>query len=474
MRFRKLIVALATLGMLTSYGPTAATALTATQGITVKSIVSNGSGTCALSTQGRVWCWGTDRYGVLGLGNPKSGFGNLYSNHPIQITGIINAIQIDKGDDFACALLKTGTVKCWGEGISGQLGTGNRNSSAEPVDVKGLTGVVQVTTGSKFACALLTNKQVKCWGANTQMGSGTLLGTGKGDMYITVPTTVRGVTDAAQIDAGESRTCAVLTTGSVKCWGYGKRGDGATYVTNIPNLVTGVTNAKSVEVGRSAACLTLTTGKVSCWGSDFDSSIPVLVPSLENVSSMKFSPYRYCAVLTDSQVKCWGSELFGELGNGGSPKDEIETPTVISQLSGTRELSVELYRGCALFSPAQIKCWGHNYIGDGITDSSTTPLPVTLRNAPAYATGVKVISSSAGKSLVTWKPADSNGTSGLKYRVRIRSNSASQWGNWGTATSGLKAYVAKLSKGKSYQLQVAASTKYGLSLSSIVTFKQTK
>jgi hypothetical protein len=56
----------------------------------------------------------------------------------------------------------------------------------------------------------------------------------------------------------------------------------------------------------------------------------------------------------------------------------------------------------------------------------------------------------------------------------VRTNSSSSWGNWGTDSSSLKSALSRLSKGKSYQVQVASWTKYGLSLSTIVTFKQTK
>ena len=71
------------------------------------------------------------------------------------------------GTNFACATLASGSVECWGNGNSGDLGNGFAVQETSPVLVSGITNAVQVSAGYDFACALLSTGAVDCWGDNT-------------------------------------------------------------------------------------------------------------------------------------------------------------------------------------------------------------------------------------------------------------------------------------------------------------------
>jgi hypothetical protein len=188
---------------------------------------------CASDTTGAVWCWGSNTNGALGIGSatPSS------STTPMQVqtaTGLLSGIQkvwFSVASTTGCATDGSGDLWCWGAGANGQLGNGYTNNSlfAVPVVTSAsgtqLTGVMDVAIAADHACALESDGTVWCWGqnANGEIGQGTTTGS---DLY---PTQVMGLPGTAvSVSAGvntadnydnQSWSCAVITNGSVWCWG---------------------------------------------------------------------------------------------------------------------------------------------------------------------------------------------------------------------------------------------------------------
>src|SRR5262249_55067635 len=132
------------------------------------------------------------------------------------------AVSIGVGGDggptprgHACALKRGGAVRCWGANDAGQLGNGTLAGSAVPVSVAGLSsGVTAVAAGGGHTCALLTSGKVKCWGDNFfgQLGNGTRTSSA-------LPVDVVGLEGVTAIAAGAISTCAIAAGGRVSCWG---------------------------------------------------------------------------------------------------------------------------------------------------------------------------------------------------------------------------------------------------------------
>jgi hypothetical protein len=247
-------------------------------GITNALAVSGGGDhTCALLSTGRVACWGRNYVGELGDGTtsgPETCFVNnnepyACSKIPVMVSGITNATAIAAGGDHTCALLATGKVECWGE-------QDFERGSSVPVEVGGVAGVVALTTGYWQTCALLSNRHIACWGLGGYGGLGNGTTTGGA-----TPVEVSGITDATEVSTGDDHTCAVLAGGSVRCWGensFGELGDGTEagpercgFSTTIacstrPVGVSGITHASGVGLGIWHSCAVLSIGSVECWG----------------------------------------------------------------------------------------------------------------------------------------------------------------------------------------------------------------
>ena len=263
--------------------------------LTAQNIVraATGSGfVCAVTAGGAAICAGEGPYRELGGLLPGASWGGSYwascipgvqnaCRNPTAgfqtVTGLGSNVQaVTAGGNHACALTTGGAMHCWGHNGQGQVGFGVLATETDPGTVTGLSaGVAAITAGGAHTCALLATTGVKCWGYN-KYGQ---LGDGSTTNRLT-PTPVSGLASGvAGIYAGGSHTCALMTAGGIKCWGYngtGQLGDGTTADKAVPGDVVGMPgDISSVVAGSSAnhTCAVLKDGTLKCWGQNFDGQI---------------------------------------------------------------------------------------------------------------------------------------------------------------------------------------------------------
>lgn len=307
--------------------------------------------TCALLENGVVRCWGNDEHGQAGAAIDSTGNGSLMDG-PGEAASVVplgdKAVAIAAGGWHSCALLETGVVRCWGRGELGQTGAGSTNDlldqRGEEASVVPLGGkAVSLVSGYAHNCALLESGTMRCWGLNVfgQLGAGStenLL-----DQPGETPSTVLLGTKIVAMTAGNNHTCAALATGVVRCWGYGPNGE----------LGSGLTVNLMDQPSEQAS----------------------VIQFPEKAVSVSASGYSTCAVLENGVVRCWGLGEFAQLGSGSTENlmDQPGEDASIVPLGGKAVMVAAGGAFCALLDTGVVRCWGagNGALGSGSSEALT-------------------------------------------------------------------------------------------------------
>ena len=288
----------------------------------------------AATAQGPLIAWGEDDDGQLGDGSTMIEYSAIAVNAP---SGL-RATQARAGS-FAIAVNSAGLVYAWGRGNQGELGNGSFTSRSRPVKVhlpKGVT-VTSARAGFEFAIALTSTGRVLTWGDNFvgELGNGNKASTAT-PVYARLP---RG-TKIKAIAAGTDRVFAITSAGALLAWGgntQGALGIGGPGIRRSPvrvHLPRGV-KVLSASAGLLHSLALTTTGKVLAWGDNEAGQVgdgtltrrlaPVFVhlPKSAHIVAIAAGRYHSLALTRGGKVLAWGDGSVGALGTGTNDNHKL-------------------------------------------------------------------------------------------------------------------------------------------------------
>jgi alpha-tubulin suppressor-like RCC1 family protein len=355
--------------------------------------VAVGTSHSAALSSGRLYVWGANESGELGLGD------TVERHVPTELVADQTFVSVSAGDDYTCTLDDIGAVYCFGANDRGQLGQGDRQARSSPTRVPLPLAARAVANNFEHVCALLADASLYCWGQNFEGELGQDDSPPAANQDDTAvdglsPVQVPG-TDWSDVSAGDGFSCGIRFDGTLWCWG---RNSGHQLGPD-----TEIQIRHPIQVGTDSDWLHVVSGlqfsfalkqdhSLWCWGINvgsptdgfplgIDSSeldTPTRLGSANDWVTFGTRAFHTCAVNRENELWCWGRNIEGQLGTGDT--DLRQTPTHVAD--GIAAVAVAWFTTCALSTAGHVLCTGkneHGEIGDGTTDrplrfTDVTPL----------------------------------------------------------------------------------------------------
>lgn len=336
-------------------------------------------------------------------------------------------VQVSTAQFHACALTRDGRAFCWGDNAGGRLGTGSSDPELGPVRVHLSQDVRSLSAGGFGGCAVVRS-ELYCWGEFAERDDDRLgpvrIGQAHRWRHVSVgniygqPTCAIALDDRGfcwggrnlltdpdpmgeelrwrSIDVGTNQTCGVTTESRGYCWGSNSGGslgigvvdtDPTSAFRSTPHELAGDLRWRDVETSGDGACGLTLEGDVYCWGSGVP--MPTYLPSgtprhtpfpmAFSGSELAVGQDHVCAADALGGVACMGGNRWGQLGSGDF-EPPLSASLVVTDLRFDLVDASARY-SCGVTTAREVACWGFNgrlQLADGTAIDRPTPVPVVL------------------------------------------------------------------------------------------------
>ncbi len=340
---------------------------------------------CAIDAMGRLWCWGDNTNGEIGIGLPETG-----PAPPVDTpTRVVDdefgepVTHVSLGHQATGVRLRDGRIFTWGDDEFRKLGQGACCGDRGRFDIPNLLsgGWVNVAYGADHACAIEDDDQsFDCWGRNTSAQCAQdpdISGNGQFSMPRGNPYSM----DWILLSGGDRHTCGIraLEGGRLFCWGDYERGRLGVLDLTADQIApirvsSGSYRWTDVSAGANHTC-GITDGQLLlCWGAHTEGQLgvsgggdrqqpnrvePEPSPLAVGWTDISAGALHTCGV-HEGTLYCWGSNLGMALGTA-----EVATTTNVPTLvlENVETVSAGDDFTCAIDNVGALYCWGRDDAG---------------------------------------------------------------------------------------------------------------
>jgi alpha-tubulin suppressor-like RCC1 family protein len=337
--------------------------------LTFKAIVAGSRHSLALDTKGKLYAWGWNEFGQLGL--DYSGC-NTTRTIPTLVSKELTFRTIAAGSRHSLAIDTKGKLYAWGYNVYGQLGLGNSGYGKNrtiPTPVAPELTFKTIAAGYFYSLALDTKGKLYTWGSNDR---GQL---GLGDKENrTIPTLIKSELTFRTITARLKHSLALDNQGKLYAWGYNK--DGQLGLSDykdraIPTPVTPELTFRTIAAGDYHSVALDNQGKLYAWGNNEEGqlgmgdcglsknrSIPTPIKSVLTFRTIAAGSRHSLALDTKSKLYAWGYNKYGQLGLGDDGHGTNRTiPTLIKSELTFRTIAAGSSHSLALDNQSKLYAW---------------------------------------------------------------------------------------------------------------------
>lgn len=354
-----------------------------------------------------VFCWGANDQSQLGNADVSAGgdsvaavaVGGQFAQTPVWPSGVLSL-----GQSHTCVLTDDSKIYCWGANDQGQLGIGTSGSPVVAASEVGADSTwVAVAAGGAHSCALTTYGNAYCWGDNSQGQLGD--SAAPADQH--APVAVKHGLRYTWITAGAEHSCAIRDADSAAyCWGrgdLGQLGQGAFAGSDTAVLVSGGHKFVTITAGNGFTCGVTAdvVANVYCWGvnsvgqlgnndapnnnaspQQINATVATGGSPAEEAGYLSAGDSHACAIATDGDLKCWGDGTDGQLGPNGGSGSALPVSAMFASSYHPVRVAAGGAHTCAIsfltppYNETHVYCWGRNaegQLGIGSTASTATP-----------------------------------------------------------------------------------------------------
>lgn len=366
------------------------------QSINPKEIALGATHTCYLNNLNELYCWGSNLYGQVAQNLSLS---SVLTYEKVNVS--LKFKKIYAGGFHTCGIDENNKLYCWGRNNNGQLGVGQAANSSTPIVVDGNESYQALALGFNHSCGITLGGVLKCWGLNSngQIGNGTATNQ-------LLPVTVDAGVLYRQVSAGQTHSCGITTLNQLKCWGsatMGKLGEGSTSGNQLsPQIIDSTSNYKSVSAGGEHTCAIRDDHHLFCWGANLEGQLGIgnttgmsspqevsaSVTYFEVVTGLNHT----CAITEDKmKMQCWGDG--SKFANGNYNGDDSSAPSDIFSSQLIHKIAVGLFHSCSIVgSWNALYCWGDNefdQINGGVNRLNLYPYSHYIEGNKPFVTNIK-------------------------------------------------------------------------------------